>query len=319
MTGTLAVGGGLLDAAPPITIPPQTPGTIVEYNVPLNTLSQNIEPGPDRHLWFSLENGPRQALGRCRLDGYIRVYDLGPAGNLAGIRSGGPDGRIWFAENDTISVGRIEVDGSNYTRFGVPSTPGGLVWSPQGYLYVVSTSAAKIFKLNTAGSLLATINTTGVVGPHGPNIGIDGRVYVCGLNNGTVGVLDPTTDTFSVFASGMTNQPYVISRDAQNANYWVTRLTGGLSKVTPAGVVSNVTLPFGTDGTGLCPDTLSGDGIYMVQKQASRLNHVTGAGVVDMTIACPTAGAGPDKVVIGPDGGVWFTEHDVGKIARYQP
>jgi virginiamycin B lyase len=54
------------------------------------------------------------------------------------------------------------------------------------------------------------------------------------------------------------------------------------------------------------------------QRTAGRIGRITIGGVVT-EFPLPVPSSQPDKIVLGPDGNLWFTEHNGGKIGRITP
>ena len=114
---------------------------------------------------------------------------LGPSAMVASA-----DGTaIYVACADSRQVARVELPGGNVTRrVAVPSTPTGLVLTPDGATLIVTCSAPKstvvVFDV-ASGNRVAAIRAGHTA--MGPAIGSDGRrVYVCNRFDNDVSVID---------------------------------------------------------------------------------------------------------------------------------
>lgn len=127
--------------------------TITEYAVPTAFRHPyNITTGPDGALWFTESAGSsynntgwigRAALryGRVTITEYpTPTRDSSPEGIVVG-----PDGALWFTENDASRIGRVafrdgRVTMTEYPTPTVNSYPGGITVGPDGALWFTELS-----------------------------------------------------------------------------------------------------------------------------------------------------------------------------------
>src|SRR5439155_13919733 len=111
-----------------------------------------IAPGRDGALWFTqtmYADGP-DGIGRLTTDGSYRTWPLrknaGPLRILAG-----PDGSLWFTEQEAAAVGRITTSGEirEFPLRGL--APSGIVDGPGGALWFTAESC--LGSITTAGNL----------------------------------------------------------------------------------------------------------------------------------------------------------------------
>jgi virginiamycin B lyase len=91
-------------------------------------------------------------------------------------------------------------------------------------------------------------------------------------------------------------------------------LAGKIGRMTPAGSLTEFSLPLSTSGpSGITPGP---DGnIWFTERQS--IGRITTTGIVtEFTI--PTMSSGPMGITIGPDNNLWFAEA-AGKIASIVP
>jgi virginiamycin B lyase len=58
--------------------------------------------------------------------------------------------------------------------------------------------------------------------------------------------------------------------------------------------------------------------LWFTEKEGNRIGRITLDGEI-AEFAVPTANSGPDGIVLGPDGNVWFSEGNADRIARVTP
>ena len=88
-------------------------------------------------MWFSELAG--RNIGRITPKGHITEFPIPGDFGIDGIAAG-PDGNVWFTENDTAKVGAITVGGQvvqildTYPYpFGITAGPDGAMWFCEGY------------------------------------------------------------------------------------------------------------------------------------------------------------------------------------------
>ncbi len=167
-----------------------------------------ITNGPDGALYFTAI-GPEMgnAIGRITPDGRITLFPL-PDGALSsenGYGSGfivltpialGPDGNIWFAENQANKLGRISPDGRDLAEFALPmpsSEVSGIVAGPDGNVWFsISTAgmfAGKIGRISPEGHNIVEFALPAGSAPSGLAVGPDGKLWF--INGGAPS--QPTT------------------------------------------------------------------------------------------------------------------------------
>src|SRR6266511_703317 len=69
------------------------------------------------------------------------------------------DGRLWFTEEGTSKIGRIDVNGTLLEEFPVGSPPESIALGPDGNLWFTEESANRIGKMDTAGRVTELADT----------------------------------------------------------------------------------------------------------------------------------------------------------------
>jgi virginiamycin B lyase len=137
--------------------------TINEFTVPsASSFPVGITSGPDGNLWFIESNvntigriTPAGDTTEFAIPSDIAVFTIPASIALAssfGITTG-PDGNLWFTENNANTIGQI-TPGGMITEFTIPtadSGPFGITAGPDGNLWFAEFVGNKIGRITTAG------------------------------------------------------------------------------------------------------------------------------------------------------------------------
>jgi len=255
--------------------------------------------GPDGALWYSAtEDG---AIGRIGRTHTVTEFRAGlPAASAPAQIVSGPDGALWFADDGTDAIGRITTSGT-VTEY--PLAPGsgplGIVPAPGGLWFTESRRGAVGF-ITPAGHVTQLVSLGRYSAPAGIAYGPAAKLWVVESAADLVAEVQ-LTGTFMNSGGKVVKAPAVLRTVSlpslagpfgiavgPDGNLWVTELDGGrIARVSPSGALTE----FGPRGA------------------------VTGvkAGVP------PHALAGPEGIVAGPGGALWFTLHDGNGIGRIYP
>jgi virginiamycin B lyase len=97
-------------------------------------------------MWFTALVGPHK-LGRIALNGTVREMDVpAPHTGIAGISSG-PDGALWFTENDAGRVGGVTRMGHQVALVSAGSYPIGITAGHDGNMWICESQSNAIARL----------------------------------------------------------------------------------------------------------------------------------------------------------------------------
>jgi streptogramin lyase len=192
-----------------------------------------------------------------------------------------PDGNLWFTEFERNKIGRITPQGQ-VTEFQLPGAhpdPLAITLGKDGNLWIVEWD--RIGKMTTAGTLSEyplpfgyNSNVLGIApGPDGNIWFTESRCPYC----------DPS-------ASG------------QTPNDGAT-----IGKITPAGAISEFTLPdyhAGPRGITAGPD----GNLWFTEEVGNKIGRISPSGVV-VEFPLPVADSHPMGIATGSDGNLWFIEY----------
>jgi virginiamycin B lyase len=207
----------------------------------------------------------------------IPTPNCGSGGGMAA----GPDGNVWFTEQNASRLARIATDGS-ITEFVTPSPdsgPTGLAFDSSGVLWFTEQRVNKMGRLSPDGTFTEFPLRSGrkIVSPR---MGPDGGVWYAGTivetKAGVIGRFDPKTGDVTEFPTPTSNSE---PRSIRN----------------------------GLDGN-----------LYFTEGNANKIGRITMGGIItEFTI--PTPDSQPRQLEIDPDGNIWFTESAGNKIGRMTP
>ena len=235
----------------------------------------------------------------------------------AGITAG-PDGAIWFTEENGNRIGRITTGGA-ITEFTGGLTAGALpveiVAGPDGRLWFTQLGRTKIGAITTGGVITEYPSGSTLNAPaDGITVGPDGALWFTEFSSGGSWIGRMTS------AGTLTDEVLLPSGSGPgditagpDSRLWFTEANGKIGAISTAGVDLHYPLvgpSLFTDPSGI---TASGGSLWVTDHGASQIRRVSTSG----DIGPPTpVGAGPSAIATGADGALWFTEETAGKIGR---
>ena len=236
----------------------------------------------------------------------------------AGITTG-PDGNIWFTEENGNRIGRITPSGQ-ITEFDLPggSLPAEITPGPDGALWFTQSGSNSIGRITTSGTISPPRPVSG--SPDGIVAGPDGNIWFTEPLSHRIGRLATGGGSPTYFGSSATlNEPgdLTVGPDqrlwfTQGAGGRIGAITTGASPVLSPNLVSGLADPSGiTSSSGALWFTENNNGVAPGQVRSVSTSGTLGAST--------QVGAGPSAIATGADGALWFTETSAGKIGRITP
>lgn len=203
----------------------------------------------------------------------------------------GPDGNIWFTDGGNNQIGRMTPAGV-FTGFNLPtpnSGPVDITTGPDGALWFTEFEG-KIGRITTSGQIteFPLLLSPGV------------NRHPLGITNGPDGALWFITDCC----------------DPAPGN------NGKVGRITTAGAITLFSVQPGTAPAPGITTGLDGNLWYSASASPSdgRIQRMSPTGVVNGDFPIPTPFSDPSRLVVGPDGNIWFTEQGaVGANGSRQP
>lgn len=319
-----------------------TTGVTTEFPIPEG--AAEIVKGPDGNLWFDFRS--RHALGRVTPAGAVTVFDnLENVGNNSyrGLTSG-PDGNLWMSEESGGVPGGylvvVSPAGQTVATFADPDAPylltrgqDGNIWYTEFGLYGYSADGGdRIGRITPQGVI--TKYQIPTANPHdvGITTGPDGSIWFAELGANRIGRVGEDQapiaragGPYSVADGGSLSLNAFGSFDPDHDPLTYTWTINGHAGAA-TGVSPNVSWATFT-GLGLVlGNTYSvsvtvddGQG-HTVTSSPTSLTVVAATplpGVIEFPL--PTPNSGPNAIVAGPDGNVWFMETNRNTLGRITP
>jgi streptogramin lyase len=237
----------------------------------------------------------------------------------------GPDGNMWFTENNTGTnkVAKITPTGV-ITEYSLPTSnafPGNIVSGPDGNLWYVDESN-HLGRVTTGG----TITLDPATDPSAVAVGSDNNLWVTEFNGMKVDVYSTAGALLHSYVSNTSPSNLQLEQitAGPDGNMWFDTFSGDnvVKMVTGTGAttafVYTPTLQNTLRGITKGPD----GNVWACAQDSNLIARITPAGTLT-TFTIPSANAEPNGITTGSDGNLWFTEPGINgatnKIARITP
>jgi len=191
----------------------------------------------------------------------------------------GPDGNLWFTENNANTIGTINP----------------------------TTHAISQFTVSNPGSEPYAIVT-----------GSDGDLWFTDDGNNSIGVINPTTHAITEFPAPAGSIPLAIA-NGPNGEIWFTEQSAGeIGEINvTTHIISQFPIPTGgSEPTGL---TVGPNGnLWFTEEATNKIGEINPTTHVFSEFTIPGAST-PDRITTGSDGSLWFTDFGLNEIWRYSP
>ena len=257
----------------------------------------------------------------------------------------GPDGALWYTEQNVNKIGRILPTGVTTTEFPTLTGPSGITAGPDGALwftlYPFLCCGDTIGRIATDGVITYFTTTTPGSDPARITTGPDGNLWFTENVTNKIGCVTPTVPIkpcaeygaampggeFTIAAG---SSPLDITVGSDNSLWFTENLTNKIGKL----IVCTTTIPpctplvppqyqeFSTFSPGSSPEgiTAGPDGkLWFTENAISKIGRMTTAGVslaTDEFLTPTNPGSAPTSITAGPNGALWFTEYGKSQIGR---
>jgi len=286
--------------------------------------------------------------------GAISEYAI-PAGSEAAGIAAGPDGNLWFTENDRHMIGRITPTGT-LTEFPLANVPEPLqiAAGPDGNMWFTENKGDAIGRITMSGVVTEYALAPGR-GPDDITAGPDGNLWFTEYNGNRIGKITPTgviteyplpdpwllpggitagpdgnlwftannliarvtpTGDFTGFPlTGVGDVPFSIAA-GPDGNLWFTEYTGDrIARITPAGVITEIDLENAGPDYPYGIATGPEGNLWFAASGTNAIGRITPDGTMTQ-FPIPTPNSTPYGIAAGPDGSLWFSEFTGDKIGR---
>ncbi len=262
----------------------------------------------------------------------------------------GPDGNLWFTEQNASNVARVTPDGI-ITEFRTPtfSFPNAITAGPDGNVWFSEGAAGQIAFITPSGRITEIpFSTSGV--PGGIVTGPDGNIWFTDLVGNSVWRLELATRTLTSFPVPTPDSFPGDITVGSDGNLWFVEGAGKIGRITPEGVITEfgngLSLPYsialGPDGNiwftlrfsaqlgritpaGVftfhpIPNSAEqiapghGNTLIFTEFGSSRIGKITTAGVATESPEFP--GSNPTGIALGSDRRIWFLGYGNDRVYR---
>ena len=226
----------------------------------------------------------------------------------------GPDGNVWFTENNTDKVGRI-TPGGTIAEFSVTggSVPDGITAGPDGNLWFTEVFGNRIGRMTTSGTFVEFAIPTVGSGPFGITMGADGNLWFTEIAGNKIGRITPggTIAEFAIPTGG--SAPFGITTGPDGNVWFAEQNTSNVGRITPTGAITEFTSP--TANAFPFGITTGPDGnLWFTELGPNKIGRVTPGGTFAEFVTPGT----PLLITSGPDGNIWFTDVGTNEVGRLQ-
>jgi virginiamycin B lyase len=276
-----------------------------------------VTAGPDSAFWVTEDLDQdigEPSIAKIGADGkrlaeYYYGENASPSGNDI---VAGPDGAVWFSDNDYSGLIRLSPQGE-FTRYPTPGrNPLGLALGPDGAFWFAATTrhgADAIGRLTTSGQVSSyERGLSSGSAPIDIASGTDGAMWFTEYTGSRIGRIAVDTHAISEFSKGITSgsDPYSIAPGPDCAMWFTERRGHRIGRITTRGVVTE----FARLPSGATPnDIVAGpDGaLWFTEDHPAMIGRITTRGAI-AEYSGVSAGSEPTCIAAGPGGDLWFTE-----------
>ena len=265
--------------------------------------------------WVALLCALAATAGPASAAGVTEFSVPTPVSQPAGITLG-PDGALWFTEENGHKIGRITTAGeiTEYPTPTQPSAPNEITTGPDGALWFTEFGAnpPKIGRLTTAGAFTEFDLPLGS-GPDGITAGPDGAIWFTENSAAKIGriTLDGSSITEYPLPGGFVPGDITPGPDGR---LWFTEAEPsnkiGAIRMDGSGSISEYDVP----GAGPSGIAASPNALWFTMHLVDKIGRIETDGF-PITAFGPT-GTEPSGIAFGPDGALWFTETAAGRVGR---
>ncbi len=258
------------------TINPTT-HAVTQIALPNGFDPRNITVGPDGNLWLTGGYGVSADNLASINPTTHAITELTAPTASAGVNgiAPGPDGGLWFTEENANKIGRIDPTTHAIAEFPLPvanSSPFRITAGPDGNLWFTATGL--VGEINPSSHAVSeyAVPTAGAYA-YDITAGSDGALWFTESNTHKVGRIDPTTDAITEFPVGTNNSSERGITAGPDGNIWFSEANSSLTGIQEIGSI----------------------------------NPTTDA-VLEYPVHSAYASGGLQGITAGPDGNLWFAD-----------
>jgi streptogramin lyase len=232
----------------------------------------------------------------------------------------GPQGALWFTEFYADKVGKITTTGK-ITEFPLPNDTDieGIAAGPDGNIWFTAPGAQKIGRMTPSGQ----VTTFNIVGsnpsPRGITAGPDGNLWYVEFYDSYIGRVTPSGTITRFQIPGSQAFPWDITTGPDGDLWFTASATNQIGRFNPQTLKFESSMTPPTQSSEPWGILLTADKhIWFTERAVGRIAVVNGSQITEFKIAGGN-GTYPEKIAQAPNGKLWFTEMQAGKVGSFNP
>ncbi|MEO6888319.1 MAG: hypothetical protein ABI456_04160, partial [Ktedonobacteraceae bacterium] len=225
--------------------------------------------------------------------------------------------------------------GISSKEYPIPTTnsyPAGITAGPDGNLWFIEANGAKIGRMTPKAIFQEYPVSTDKCAPNdcgleNITVGPDGNLWFTETLGNRIGRITLTGVITEFVIPTSSSYPEDITA-GPDGNLWFTESDGNkIGRITPLGVITEFLLP----DPGSYPNSITkgpDKALWFTESGVNKIGRITSRGAISEYVVPPSLHGAISKyarppqnsdltgIVTGPDGNLWFTEFNVGKIGR---
>ena len=269
----------------------------------------------------------KPAAGVTELKVSIREWAVPTKGAHPHDPAVGADGALWFTEQMTNKIGRLDPASGAFKEYPLKvenSGPHGLVADREGNVWFTGNFAGYIGKLDprTGAVTEYKMPEAGVDDPHTAVFDAQGIMWFTAQVANVVGRLDPHTGKIELKkVQTKDSHPYGIAINSKGVPFFCEFDSNKMAKIDPKTMeITEYPLPETARPRGIGIEAK--DNVYFTDFKSGNLGRLDPAsGAVKMWPSPGGPGSDPYGIAITPDGMVWYSESGVkpNTIIQFNP
>lgn len=300
-----------------ILVSSATAQIVTEYPIPSRTIAGNICTSPDNLYVFFTAN---TTIGRIAMDGSITEFNVPSAGSNAMKLVGcsfSPKGILYFADQNNYVVYAFSPKTGVFVRFPIPAPNAGIAgvqFHSDWLLYIMVSGSSAIHRMQRDGTFLPVIQLSPGRYPHGPS-SCGGNIWFAENMANRVAFVDTAGAVTEFNLPQVTSGPFSTTCAPDGGVYFTLNAANQIGRIDTATYqISTWPIPTAnSEPKGISP---SATGVCFGESNVNQIGCMPLLGGPITETLIPLRSSSPNKLVYGPDGGVWFSEATMSYVAR---
>lgn len=292
---------------------------VTELPIPSRTIAGNICASPDNLYVYFVAN---TTVGRIAMDGSITEFDV-PSKGAAAMKLVGcsfsPKGILYFADQSRNLIYAFSPKTFVFVTFPIPAPNTGIAgvqFHSDWLLYIMVSGSNAVHRMQRDGTFLPVIQLQSGTYPHGPS-SCGGNVWFAENTANRVAYVDPAGKLFEFTLPIPYSSPFSTVCAPDGGVYFTLNSANRIGRIDLA-TFQITTWPVPTANSLPKGISLSLNGVCFAESNVNQIGCMPLLGGAITETQLPVRSSSPNKLVYGPDGGVWISQAEVSYVARLQ-